>query len=243
MRWGSPRARPSRCPTTPSPRRTPTTASPRRPQRRWPRCTTTGTAWTPSACASCPASRGLPTCGCCRPGCPLMTRGGCSRPAWPRNGRGSASPSGCRPTPAAAGSRWPRPGPWATSPRTTRRRTPPRSSPNTATPSPAPTRCCATWAASSLSRTPRYRRPSVAVLLPPGQDLRELRGDEVEERGLLGQPRAGRGVRADQVDALADQRAPPGQYLVAQPEHVVPHVARHLVVVAAGAGYPLLVHQ
>ena len=61
---------------------------------------------------------------------------------------------------------------------------------------------------SRLLRRPRRGPSARPVLLPAGQQLGHLPGGELEERGLLGHPRAGRGVRADQVDALADQRGP-----------------------------------
>src|SRR5262249_11186338 len=73
------------------------------------------------------------------------------------------------------------------------------------------------------------------VILPAAEDLAELLGREVEEGGLLGHPLAGRGVPADQVDALADQHGPPAHHLVPHPEQVVPHVAGHPVVVPARA--------
>jgi hypothetical protein len=60
---------------------------------------------------------------------------------------------------------------------------------------------------------------------------------------VLGQPCAGRGVPAEQVDAFPDQRRPALHDLVAQAEHVAPHVVGHPVVIPAGARHPLLVHQ
>src|SRR5213592_3157085 len=93
------------------------------------------------------------------------------------------------------------------------------------------------------ARLSRVGRAAGPVLLPAAQDLGQLLGGEVEEGGLLGHPLAGRGVRADQVDALADQRGPPAHDLVPHPDQVVPHVAGHPVVVPARARHPLLVHQ
>jgi hypothetical protein len=60
---------------------------------------------------------------------------------------------------------------------------------------------------------------------------------------VLGQPHSGRRVPAEQFDAFPDQRRPALHDLVAQAEHVAPHVVGHPVVVPAGARHPLLVYQ
>ena len=78
--------------------------------------------------------------------------GGCSRRAWPRSGPASGWPTACRPTPAAAGSAWTRPEPWATSRVTTRRTMRARSSPPTGDRI-RTIRCSPTWAGSSPAPT------------------------------------------------------------------------------------------
>src|SRR5262249_54841016 len=118
-----------------------------------------------------------------------------------------------------AGCRWPRPAPWATARGTAQRRTPPRSSRRTASPI-RTTRRCGSLAARSPCRMPRSRRPGRPVLVPALEDLGDLPGDELEEGGVLGEPRAGRRARAEQFDPLSDQRRPALHDLVAQAEQV-----------------------
>jgi len=86
---------------------TPTTASRRRRWRRWPRCTTNGTgmdAYLPADLVLLPAAAERPDAVHLA----VARRRGPALRGLPdrRTARGSASPSACPPTPAAAGSRW-----------------------------------------------------------------------------------------------------------------------------------------
>src|ERR1700733_12910401 len=82
-----------------------------------------------------------------------------------------------------------------------------------------------------------------AAGLPASEQDGHLGGQELEVRGVVRHPPSGGRIPADEVHALLEQHRPPDEHLGLHRHHLMPDIGRHAVVLPAGTGYPLLVHE